>query len=172
MANTKNLIASIFSSVVKTSLSEQNTKKTETKAAAKKQAPPKLIACENDAAKRMAVTVTDEGWLNVKPKKAKSSLLGVSIKKAKATKSIEASASSNQHKNVALTNNSFYLPKDLEKRLDPRRFQRVHRSTIVNLDQVKQVRPHTNGECFLVLDSGAEVKVSRSYRDVVARFVH
>ena len=62
--------------------------------------------------------------------------------------------------------------KDLEKRLDPRRFQRVHRSTIVNLDLVKQVKPHTNGECFLVLDSGASVKVSRSYRDVVARFVH
>ncbi|MBX3595692.1 LytTR family DNA-binding domain-containing protein [Sphingomonas sp.] len=62
--------------------------------------------------------------------------------------------------------------KDLEKRLDPRRFQRVHRSTIVNLDQVKQVKPHTNGECFLILDSGSQVKVSRSYRDVVARFVH
>ncbi len=62
--------------------------------------------------------------------------------------------------------------KDLEKRLDPRRFQRVHRSTIVNLDLVRQVKPHTNGECFLVLESGAQVKVSRSYRDVVARFVH
>ncbi len=62
--------------------------------------------------------------------------------------------------------------KDLERRLDPRKFQRVHRSTIVNLDLVRQVKPHTNGECFLVLDSGQEVKVSRSYRDVVARFVH
>ena len=62
--------------------------------------------------------------------------------------------------------------KDLERRLDPRIFQRVHRSTIVNLDQVRQVKPHTNGECFLVLESGAQVKVSRSYRDVVARFVH
>ena len=62
--------------------------------------------------------------------------------------------------------------KDLEKRLDPRVFQRVHRSWIVNLNQVRQVKPHTNGECFLVLESGAQVKVSRSYRDVVARFVH
>ena len=61
--------------------------------------------------------------------------------------------------------------KDLDKRLDPRRFQRVHRSTIVNLDNVKSVKPHTNGECFLVLGSGAQVKVSRSYRDVVARFL-
>ena len=62
--------------------------------------------------------------------------------------------------------------KDLERLLNPRKFQRVHRSTIVNLDQVRQVKPHTNGECFLVLHSGTEVKVSRSYRDVVARFVH
>ena len=61
--------------------------------------------------------------------------------------------------------------KDLERRLDPRKFQRVHRSTIVNLDNVRQVKPHTNGECFLTLASGATVKVSRSYRDVVARFL-
>ncbi|MFX6226215.1 LytTR family DNA-binding domain-containing protein, partial [Acinetobacter baumannii] len=47
--------------------------------------------------------------------------------------------------------------KDLERRLDPRRFQRVHRSTIVNLDLVKEVKPHTNGECFLVLQSNAQV---------------
>jgi two-component system, LytTR family, response regulator len=58
--------------------------------------------------------------------------------------------------------------KDLERRLDPRIFQRVHRSTIVNLNQVRQVKPHTNGECFLILESGAQVKVSRSYRDVIA----
>ncbi len=62
--------------------------------------------------------------------------------------------------------------KDLEKRLDPRIFQRVHRSRIVNLGLVREVKPHTNGECFLVLESGTQVKVSRSYRDVVARFVH
>ena len=61
--------------------------------------------------------------------------------------------------------------KDLEKRLDPRKFQRIHRSTIVNLDNVKSVRPHTNGECFLILGSNTQVKVSRSYRDVVARFL-
>ena len=48
--------------------------------------------------------------------------------------------------------------KDLEKRLDPRTFQRVHRSKIVNLDRVRQVKPHTNGECFLMLESGARGK--------------
>mgnify|MGYP003127157179 CR=1 FL=1 len=61
---------------------------------------------------------------------------------------------------------------EVEKLREVLAFQLFHRSTIVNLSQVRQVKPHTNGECFLVLESGAQVKVSRSYRDVVARFVH
>ena len=61
--------------------------------------------------------------------------------------------------------------KTMEKRLDPKVFQRVHRSTIINLDKVREVRPHSNGECFLTLESGTELKVSRSYKDVVGRFL-
>jgi two-component system LytT family response regulator len=57
--------------------------------------------------------------------------------------------------------------RDLEHRLDSRRFARVHRSTIVNLTRVKEMRPHLNGEYFLVLDSGHELKLSRSYKDKV-----
>lgn len=57
--------------------------------------------------------------------------------------------------------------KELEQMLDPRLFQRVHRSTIVNLARVAALRPHLNGECFLRLQSGQEVKLSRSYRDKV-----
>jgi two-component system LytT family response regulator len=54
---------------------------------------------------------------------------------------------------------------ELEERLDPRRFQRVHRSAIVNLARVRELRPHQNGEYFLVLDSGHELKLSRTYKD-------
>jgi len=61
--------------------------------------------------------------------------------------------------------------KTMQKRLDPKIFQRVHRSTIVNLDKVQEVRPHSNGECFLALTCGMELKVSRSYKDVVGRFL-
>ena len=57
--------------------------------------------------------------------------------------------------------------RELEHRLDPRRFQRVHRSTIVNLARVKEMRPHVNGEYFLLLDSGHELKLSRSYKDKI-----
>ena len=56
---------------------------------------------------------------------------------------------------------------ELEQRLPSQRFQRVHRSTIVNLARVKEMRPHQNGEFFLVLDSGHELKLSRSYKDKV-----
>jgi two-component system LytT family response regulator len=57
--------------------------------------------------------------------------------------------------------------KELEDMLDPQVFQRVHRSTIVNLARVRSLRPHLNGECFLKLQSGQEIKLSRSFRDKV-----
>ncbi len=57
--------------------------------------------------------------------------------------------------------------KELEDMLDPVVFQRVHRSTIVNLARVRSLRPHLNGECFLKLQSGQEIKLSRSFRDKV-----
>lgn len=57
--------------------------------------------------------------------------------------------------------------KSLEAILDPQIFQRVHRSTIVNVQRVRRLRPHANGEYFLTLDDGQEIKLSRSYRDRV-----
>ena len=56
---------------------------------------------------------------------------------------------------------------DLEGRLDPARFVRIHRSTIVNFDRVVEVRPRTHGEYLLVLTGGGRLKVSRSYSDRV-----
>lgn len=61
--------------------------------------------------------------------------------------------------------------KALQTRLDPSRFQRVHRSAIVNVKKVKELHPHSNGEYFLILENGQELKLSRSYKDVVARFL-
>ena len=61
--------------------------------------------------------------------------------------------------------------RELEGRLDARRFQRIHRSTIVNVSRVKELRSHLNGEYFLILDSGQQLKLSRSYKDKV-RLLH
>jgi two-component system LytT family response regulator len=57
--------------------------------------------------------------------------------------------------------------RELETQLDGRRFQRVHRSTIVNVDRVKSMRAHINGEYFLTLDCGHELKLSRSYKEKI-----
>jgi DNA-binding LytR/AlgR family response regulator len=51
---------------------------------------------------------------------------------------------------------------DLEARLDPARFFRAHRSTIVNLDRVKEIIPWFKGSHKLRLTTGAEVDLSRA----------
>jgi two-component system, LytTR family, response regulator len=61
--------------------------------------------------------------------------------------------------------------REMENLLDPRLFQRVHRSTIVNLSRVKSLRAHMNGEYFLRLEGGQELKLSRTYRDKVEYFL-
>ncbi|MES3007486.1 MAG: LytTR family DNA-binding domain-containing protein [Pseudomonadota bacterium] len=60
--------------------------------------------------------------------------------------------------------------KELEAQLDPNIFQRVHRSTIVNLQRVEKVSSHINGEFHLTLTGGSSLKMSRSYKDKVKHF--
>lgn len=60
--------------------------------------------------------------------------------------------------------------KALEDNLDPRIFQRVHRSTIVNVGRVKELRAHMNGEYFLYLGDGTELKMSRHYKHKIRQF--
>ena len=54
---------------------------------------------------------------------------------------------------------------ELERRLDPAQFCRIHRSTIVNLDRVREIKPEWHGEYQVVLTTGATLRLSRSYRD-------
>lgn len=60
--------------------------------------------------------------------------------------------------------------RELEERLPPERFARIHRSAIVNVAAVVRLRPHQNGEYFVDLDGGKQLKLSRGYRDQVERF--
>ena len=57
--------------------------------------------------------------------------------------------------------------KDLLVDLDPEIFKRVHRSTIVNLNYVTKVIPHSKGEYFLQLGKFNQIKVSRNYRETI-----
>src|SRR5579864_8492537 len=52
----------------------------------------------------------------------------------------------------------------LSERLDPNRFVRIHRSRIVNLDYVREIRPLWGGDCTLSMRDGTEVTMSRTYR--------
>ena len=52
----------------------------------------------------------------------------------------------------------------LAARLDPRRFLRAHRSTIVNMDRIHHLRPWSSGEYLVVLRDGTELRLSRGQR--------
>jgi two-component system LytT family response regulator len=53
----------------------------------------------------------------------------------------------------------------IEKRLAPHGFQRIHRSTIVNLDRVRALTTDAHGAYHVCLDGGPRLKLSRSYRE-------
>ena len=59
----------------------------------------------------------------------------------------------------------------VEARFAPFGFVRIHRSTLVNADRVRELRPIDNGEFDVVLEDGQEYHLSRSYRDAVKRIV-
>lgn len=74
------------------------------------------------------------------------------------------------------TGNESHLLRDtmarLETRLDPNVFLRVHRSSIVNLHYVREVKNESDGEALVVLTSGESIAMSRSYRSRIYRMLH
>jgi two-component system LytT family response regulator len=59
----------------------------------------------------------------------------------------------------------------LESRLPDDRFMRVHRSTLVNVDRVREVQPWFQGNFVLILADGTRLTSSRSYRERLQRFL-
>jgi two-component system LytT family response regulator len=53
---------------------------------------------------------------------------------------------------------------DLEARLDPRQFLRIHRSTIVNVERIQELQPLFHGDYVVILRGGKELTLSRNYR--------
>ncbi len=56
---------------------------------------------------------------------------------------------------------------ELESRLDPRHFVRVHRSTVVNARRIRRIVPLKWGDCTVELETGEELRMSRTYRSNV-----
>lgn len=61
--------------------------------------------------------------------------------------------------------------KNLMSRLEPEKFKRIHRSTVVNLDRIVKATPLQKGEYTIDLDCGEKLKVSRNYRQEIKLFL-
>jgi two-component system LytT family response regulator len=53
----------------------------------------------------------------------------------------------------------------METQLDPRKFRRIHRSAIVNVERIKELQPLFSGEHSILLEDGTKLTLSRSYKD-------
>ena len=53
---------------------------------------------------------------------------------------------------------------EMERKLDPRQFLRIHRSIIVNIKKIRGVEPCNSGEFIVTLVNGKELPSSRGYR--------
>ena len=59
----------------------------------------------------------------------------------------------------------------IAERLDPRRFLRIHRSTIVNVDRIEELQPWFQGDYVLILRDGTKLTSGRVYRDAVQQLI-
>jgi two-component system LytT family response regulator len=57
--------------------------------------------------------------------------------------------------------------RNMEQRLDPQKFARIHRSYIVNIDFIREIQPWSHGDGIVILKTGKELPLSRRYRDRV-----
>ena len=53
----------------------------------------------------------------------------------------------------------------IESKLDPGKFLRIHRSTVVNIDRIKELHPMFSGDYAVILRNGTELALSRNYRE-------
>jgi len=53
----------------------------------------------------------------------------------------------------------------IESQLDPRKFVRIHRSTMVRIEAIREIQPLFNGDRVVILHDGAKLTMSRSYRE-------
>ncbi len=61
--------------------------------------------------------------------------------------------------------------KSMQEILDPDDFIRIHRSTIININRIRELHSHFHGEFFITLENGKRFKLSRSYRENAERIL-
>ena len=76
--------------------------------------------------------------------------------------------------NVHMRDKSYLVNDSLnhfEQKLNPLQFIRIHRSYIINIDQIKELEPYFNGEYTIALKDGTSLKLSRTYRESFLKLV-
>lgn len=53
----------------------------------------------------------------------------------------------------------------IEKQLDPEKFVRIHRSTIVNIEFIRELQPQSSGDYILLMADGRKLTLSRTYKN-------
>jgi len=61
--------------------------------------------------------------------------------------------------------------KKLASQLDPKLFARIHKSTLVNVNVIKSIKPLRNSESIIELDEDIKLKVSRNYSSVIQQLI-
>ena len=60
---------------------------------------------------------------------------------------------------------------NIQTKLDPEKFLRIHRSTILKIDRIKELQPWYHGEYVVTLENGKQLTSSRSYRDKLGKLL-
>jgi two-component system LytT family response regulator len=84
------------------------------------------------------------------------------------TEEIDWIGSVGEYANLHARKTSFLIRmaiSQLEERLDGRQFVRIHRSTIINLERVREIQPRSHGDCDVFMQDGTVLRLSRTYRD-------
>jgi two-component system LytT family response regulator len=61
--------------------------------------------------------------------------------------------------------------KNMEAKLDPKTFVRIHRSAIVNIDRIKELEPWFHGEYIVIMRDGTRLTASRVFSDRLSALI-
>jgi two-component system LytT family response regulator len=84
------------------------------------------------------------------------------------TKDIESFETDGNYLRLNAAGSRYMLRKtaaELESKLDPRHFIRIHRRFIVNIDKVHEVQPWFSGDAIVIMQSGSKLRLSRTHRE-------
>jgi len=140
-----------------------------------KKAEKFLSSAASTSAPNLEALLNDyQQWKNEKAPAYAARILAKNNKKVFLvnTTDIEWLEASNDYVVLHTKTEQFVLNQSLnhyESKLDPALFMRIHRSTIVNINQIAEMQPYFNGEYFVLLKNGTRLKMSRNYKENLNR---